>query len=153
MLAGLAGLLPGAGPAIGAVISAVGPAAKAAVFSGSEKDPLEHFSKGLDLWGTVQNGLKGSLDTAHSAFFSNGDAGDGVTRGYDQTLPGFLQQGAMLDPASFEGNFDTMKTAMTSLLSVKLIEAILKGQNAFMVSQTPFPAFEGRLAWIANGRT
>lgn len=107
------------------------PVLKLAIFP--EDDPLEDFSKGLTIWGTMQNALEGSLDKAHSAFFSNGDAGNNQTQVYDLTLPGFLQQGAMLDPTQYDVGFDILTKTMTSLLSIKLIEGVLASQNAFMV--------------------
>lgn len=135
---GLFGAIAGAVPGpqaevVGGLLDVAGPGIKEAIFKEGEEDPLKDFSKSLDLWGTMQNQLKESLDLLREALFSNGDAGDGQVKAYGQTLPGFMQGGAMLDPKQYDSSLAAMRKTMTGALSIKLIEAVFKGQNAFMV--------------------
>lgn len=65
-------------------------------------DPLKDFSKGLDHWGIMQAQLATSLDTMHSAAFSNGappKSENSIVSDPNRVLPGCLAGGAMIDPS------------------------------------------------------
>ncbi|KAL9111547.1 MAG: hypothetical protein Q9227_004035 [Pyrenula ochraceoflavens] len=125
------GALGPEGEVAGSLIELGGGVASSFLFP--DPDPLKDFSKALDMWGKVQNGLHSALNQTHSALFSNGDTGDGNVQGPDKALPDWMKGGNMINPVDYTQSYANMEDTMTKLLAIRLLQSIAQGQNGFVV--------------------